>query len=376
MKKMRKILAMLLAGTMTMALLAGCGSSGSTDSSSGTDSSETKTEEAAADAEETGEAAEETTEAASGDAELVLKLAWTVAYDEVHPYTVAAETFKSYVEENTDGRIQVELYAGGQLGGDSEMMEMLQVGTLDVAVTSTPTIANFTDVLVGCDMPFIWENDLGAMYSVLTDSDLGRTLLDRLQEETGIVGVSFLYQPFRHIFTNKAITSLSDLSGLKFRCMQSPVHQEIFTAMGMNPVTLAYNDVYSAMQQGTIDGFESDAVGAITSKFYEVSSDMTISGHFNNTMVLLMSDAAYSGLDEADQQIIMEAGEQAAAASYECSVEQGDKAIETLQENGVTVHEIDMEEIYDAVQSVIESYSSIPEVAELVEAAREAVGAE
>lgn len=376
MKKMRKILAMLLAGTMTMALLAGCGSSGSTDSSSGTDSSETKTEEAAADAEDTGEAAEETTEAASKDAELVLKLAWTVAYDEVHPYTVAAETFKSYVEENTDGRIQVELYAGGQLGGDSEMMEMLQVGTLDVAVTSTPTIANFTDVLVGCDMPFIWENDLGAMYSVLTDSDLGRTLLDRLQEETGIVGVSFLYQPFRHIFTNKAVASLSDLSGLKFRCMQSPVHQEIFTAMGMNPVTLSYNDVYSAMQQGTIDGFESDAVGAITSKFYEVSSDMTISGHFNNTMVLLMSDAAYSGLDEADQQIIMEAGKQAAAASYECSVEQGDKAIETLQENGVTVHEIDMEEIYDAVQPVIESYSSIPEVAELVEAARKAVGAE
>ena len=308
--------------------------------------------------------------AMAADAETTLKLAWTVAYDEKHPYTVAAETFKQYVEENTDGRIAVELYAGGQLGGDAEMMEMLQLGTLDVAVTSTPTIANFTDVLIGCDMPYIWEGDLQAMYNVLTDSEVGRHLLDRLQEETGIVGLSFLYQPFRHIFTNKEITSLEDMKGLKFRCMQTPVHQEIFTAMGMNPVALAYNDIYSAMQQGTIDGFESDAVGAVTSKFYEVSKFMTMSGHFNNTMVLLASDGTYNALSEDDQAVLAAAGEAAAKASFDCATAQNDAAIATLEENGLTVNSIEMDGIYEAVQSVIEQYQDIPEVTELVEAAK------
>ena len=208
------------------------------------------------------------------------------------------------------------------------------------------------------------------MYSVLTDGEVGRQLLDRLQEETGIVGVSFLYQPFRHIFTNKAITSLADFQGLKLRCMQTPVHQEIFSTLGMSPVALPYNDIYSAMQNHTIDGFESDAVGAVTSKFYEVASNMTISAHFNNTMVLLMSDKAFSAMPEADQQICMEAGEAAAKASYDCSVANNDAAIQTLKDNGMTVSEIDMTDIYAAVQPVIDKYSeSIPEVKTLVEAA-------
>jgi C4-dicarboxylate-binding protein DctP len=224
-------------------------------------------------------------------------------------------------------------------------------------------------------MPYIWENDLGAMYSVLTEGEIGRKLLNRMQEEIGVVGLSFLYQPFRHIFTNKEINSISDLEGLKFRCMQTPVHQEIFTAVGMSPVSLAYNDIYSAMQQGTIDGFESDAVGAVTSKFYEVSKYMTISGHFNNTMVLLMSDAAYSDVSAEDQAVFSEAAAEAAKASYDCSVAQNDAAIQTLEDNGLIINEIDMQPLYDAVQPLIEKYSAeIPEVAELVSAAAAAVG--
>ena len=351
---MKRMLFLAMALLMTISLLAGCnydsGASTSTPNTSGDTNTETPVE---------GK---------------TLRLAWTVAYDENHPYTVAAETFKKYVEEKTEGRITVELYAGGQLGGDSEMLEMLQMGTLDVAVTSTPTVANFTNVLVGCDMPYIWQNDLSAMYSVLTEGDTGRNLLKRMQEEIDVVGVSFLYQPFRHIFTNKEITTIGDLNSLKFRCMQTPVHQEIFTAIGINPVSLAYNDIYSAMQQGTIDGFESDAVGAVTSKFYEVSKYLTISGHFNNTMVLLMSSSAYNGVSADDQAIIMEAGAEAAKASYDCSIAQDDAAIQTLQDNGMTICEIDMQPLYDAVQPVIDKYSAdIPEVAELVVAAEAAV---
>lgn len=304
-----------------------------------------------------------------------LRLAWTVAYQDDHPYTVAAESFKKYVEENTDGRVKVELYAGGQLGGDAEMMEMLQMGTLDVAVTSTPTIANFTDVLVGCDMPYIWHNDLQAMYSVLTEGDIGRQLLDRMQEEVGIVGLSFLYQPFRHFYTNKPIETLNDMAGLKLRCMQTPVHMAIFETLGCKPVSLPYNDIYSAMQQSTIDGFESDAMGGTASKFYEVADYLTISGHFNNTMVLLMSNTSYGALSAEDQAVCMAAATEAAAASLKTSIEANDFHIQNMQDNGMTLCTPDMEPFYAAVQPLIDQYcQDIPEAKTLVDAAQAAVG--
>ncbi|MEY8260307.1 pyruvate:ferredoxin (flavodoxin) oxidoreductase [Oscillospiraceae bacterium 50-60] len=265
--------------------------------------------------------------------------------------------------------------AGGQLGGDVEMMEMLQMGTLDVAVTSTPTIANFTDVLVGCDMPYIWHNDLQAMYSVLTEGDIGRRLLDRMQEEVGIVGLSFLYQPFRHFYTNKPIETLDDMTGLKLRCMQTPVHMAIFEALGCKPVSLTYNDIYSAMQQNTIDGFESDAMGGTASKFYEVADYLTISGHFNNTMVLLMSDTSYSAMSAEDQAVCMAAAAEAAAASLKTSIEANDFHIQNMQDNGMTLCTPDMEPFYAAVQPLIDQYcQEIPEAKLLVDAAQEAVG--
>ena len=118
MKAMKKFLALLLALAMSVALVACGGNSASGSSDTKTDASDNN--------------------GADEDYTATLKLAWTVGYDEKHPYTVSAETFKQYVEEKTDGRITVDLYAGGQLGGDADMMEMLQLGTLDVAVTSTP----------------------------------------------------------------------------------------------------------------------------------------------------------------------------------------------------------------------------------------------
>lgn len=352
---MKRICALIL--TLAMALtLAACG---------GNNGGTSAPPAASPDADQSAPSGESTT----------LRLAWTVAYQDDHPYTVAAESFKQYVEENTDGRVKVELYAGGQLGGDVEMMEMLQMGTLDVAVTSTPTIANFTDVLVGCDMPYIWHNDLQAMYSVLTEGDIGRRLLDRMQEEVGIVGLSFLYQPFRHFYTNKPIETLNDMAGLKLRCMQTPVHMAIFEALGCKPVSLTYNDIYSAMQQNTIDGFESDAMGGTASKFYEVADYLTISGHFNNTMVLLMSDTSYSAMSAEDQAVCMAAAAEAAAASLKTSIEANDFHIQNMQDNGMTLCTPDMEPFYAAVQPLIDQYcQEIPEAKLLVDAAQEAVG--
>lgn len=347
--KKKQILVAILALAMTMGLMAGCSSSqsGSTSGAAGTSTA--------------------TPEPTAEDA-VTLRLAWTVAYDEGHPYTVAAESFKQYVEENTDGRIKVELYPGSQLGGDNDMFDMLQMGTLDVAVLSSPVIANYTRVMVGCDMPYVCEGNYDVLKAVQS-GETGRYLLDRLEEECNVVGLSFIYQPFRYFFTNNKIESVDDFQGVKIRCMESDIHQEIFNTLGFSAVTMPYSEVYSACQNGTINGFESDTIGAVTSSFYEVTKYLTLSGHFNNSIVLLMAPATYEKLSAADQEIMMKASEYAADQSFECTVNRDDECRDLLlNEYGMELCEIDMQAVYDACNEMVEKYcAEIPEVKYYVE---------
>lgn len=305
--------------------------------------------------------------AKSGEAKKTLRLSWTVAYLKDHPYSVSADTFKKVVEEKTNGEIKVDLYPGGQLGGDRDLFESIQMGTLDVAINSTPVIAGFTKVLVGADMPFIFENDYDLMWAAKM-GEPGKKILARLEDETGVKALTFLFQPFRHFYTNKHITKLEDFQGLKIRAMETPVHLDIFRAMGASPTTLPYNDIYSAMQQGTIDGFESDVIGAVASKFYEVAKHLTISGHFNNAVVLIMSPITFDGLTPAEQKIMQEAADAAAKAAFDVTVRENDRYVQEMANQGMTITEIDMEPVYASVQPVIQKYTAeVPEVKTFVE---------
>jgi C4-dicarboxylate-binding protein DctP len=307
-------------------------------------------------------------------AERTLRISWTVAYAPDHPYSPAADAFKEYVEEHTDGRILVELYPAGQLGNDTELFEMLQMGTLDIHLCASPVIANFTNAMIGCDMPFIFRNNMEVMYEVL-QGQTGQYLLQRLEEEIPTVKpLSYMYQPFRHFVLNKEAQSLADLKGLKLRCMQSPIHMEIFSTLGMKPVTMAYGDCYGALQQRTIDGMENDVLGVATSKFNEVAKYLVISGHFNNVPVVIMSGKTFEALSPSDQQIMREAAAKATEASYKTTIEQGERYIGLLKDSGMEIIEIDMAPLYAAVQSMIDKYcSEVPEVKRMVNAVNEAL---
>src|SRR5690606_24312394 len=111
-----------------------------------------------------------------------------------------------------------------------------------------------TNVLIGVDMPYLFANDYDVLWEAQT-GEPGKKLLSRLEEETGVKALSFVFQPFRHFYTNKEIKSIDDFKGMKLRSMETPIHMAIYSAMGASPVTMPYNDIYSAMQQGTIDAF-------------------------------------------------------------------------------------------------------------------------
>lgn len=296
-----------------------------------------------------------------------LRLAWSVALQEDHPYTVAAQTFKKVVEEQTKGAFQVDLFPGGQLGGDADVFQAIQMGNIDVSVLSAPVIANTSKVLVGADMPYIFDNDYDLLYKAET-GDVAKQLLQKLDQAASVKSLAFVYQPFRHFFTNKEIKSIADLKGMKMRTMQSPVHIDIFKALGTTPTPIAYGDVYTAMQAGSIDGFESDVVGAYTSKFYEVAKYVTVSGHFNNAIVLMMSQKAWKGLTPDQQKAVQTASEEAAKASLQTTKASNDKYMQLMKDKGIKINTIDMKPFKEAVKPIIDKYSKdIPEVKAFVD---------
>lgn len=301
-------------------------------------------------------------------AEKVFKISWSVNFDRAHPYTAAATAFAEYLYEKTDGRIVVEYYPSAQLGDDPSSLQQIMLGTLDLQVCSTPFVSAFTNKLAGADMPFLCDGDLSLMYEV-QNGEIGRKLLDAVEQELNIKCLTFCYQPFRHFFTNKEIKSVEDYKGLKMRAMNSPVHLDTFTAMGMNPTPVPFPEIYTMMQQGAIDGWDSDIIGIVTGGFYEVVKYCTISGHFNNSVMINMSNNAFNSLSPEDQALVMEAAQAAADASYQTSLEQNDKRMQEAQELGIIVNEIDMEPIKEAVQPVIDKWcAEVPECKEFVDA--------
>lgn len=338
MKKSRTVICLLLVAVMAATLvLGGCGGSGAKK---------------------------------TADGPKKLRLGWVVAYQEDHPYTVAAVTFAKVVKEKSKGKIEFDLFPGGQLGGDRDMFEAIQLGTLDAGVISAPVVAAFTKVLVGTDMPYIFNNDYDLLFRA-EQGEPGKKLLKRLEQETKVKALTFTYQPFRHFHTTKEIKSLADIKGMKLRAMQSPIHIDIFKALGANPTPIPYTEVYTSMQTGTIDGFESDVIGSNASKFYDVTKYITISGHFNNAVILVMSPKTWDKLSPEDQKIMQEAAEEAAKASLAITKTANDKYMQVMKDKGVKINTIDANEYVQAVKPVIEKYSKeIPEVKEFVDAVR------
>lgn len=364
MKRSRMYIGMLLVLTMIVGLiLGGCGNI----TPNASNKAETKqTEKSAV---EPAKEDSSKTPSANAAAAKKMRLAWTVARQDDHPYTVAAETFKKVVEEQTKGSVQIDLYPGGQLGADADIFQAIQLGNIDVAVLSAPVIAGTTKVLAGTDMPYIFDNDYDLMYKA-ESGEPGKKLLKRLEEEVkGVKALTFVYQPFRHFFSKKEIKTLADMKGMKLRCMQSPVHIDIFKALGTTPTPTPYTEVYTSMQSGTIDGFESDVVGANASKFYEVAKYITVSGHFNNAVVLLMSQKAFIAGSSDEQKAFQAAAEEAAKASLATTKSANEKNMQIMKDKGVKINTVDMAEFVAAEKPVIEKYSSqIPEVKEFVDA--------
>ncbi|MFP3343762.1 TRAP transporter substrate-binding protein [Halomonas sp. LY9] len=287
-------------------------------------------------------------------------------------YSVGAEAFKETLERLSDGAFTVTEHASGSLGGEREMIEGLQIGTVDVVITSSGPLGNFVPETYVLDLPFLFENYDQAR--CVLDSELGDELLEKMSDH-GLVGMAWSENGFRHLTNSqREIASPADAEGLRVRTMENAVHQEAFRQMGARPTPMAFPELFTALQQGTVDGQENPITVIVATNFWEVQDYLSLTGHVYSPAIVLGSPILLDGLSEEERDWFM----QAAAASVDATREEVSRlereGVALLEANGMTVKtDIDPAPFQAAVEPAYEIFTS-QYGSEMLERIREKAG--
>ncbi|HWR13049.1 MAG TPA: TRAP transporter substrate-binding protein [Rectinemataceae bacterium] len=266
-----------------------------------------------------------------------------------------AKEFKAQVEAGTNNRYKIVIYGGGQLGDSGPLMEAMQAGNLQFAVITSGDASQFVDAINVLDMPFLFRN--WDHVEKFIASKTARDLLD-LSDQYGLKSLSLMPRGYRHVTNAKfPITKPEDLKGLKMRISESPVLVEAFKAMGANAQAMAWSEVYTALQQGTVNSHENTIITTRDYKINEVQKYVSETGHVFAMATLMASGDWFKKLPAADQAIIQKA---ATDAAYKLGLEQKAneaKAKAELISKGMVFNSLDTEPFVKAVQPVINKYA-------------------
>ena len=251
------------------------------------------------------------------------------------PYHLAAEHFAGLVAERTNGRITVQVFPAGALGNERDMIEGLQIGSLDLVITSTGPLGNFVPEIYALDLPFLFR-DYDHARTVL-DGEIGQELLGKIGEND-LVGLAWSENGFRHITNSqRPIRTPADLQGIKLRTMENRVHMAAFTGMGAAPTPMAFPELFGALQQGVVDGQENPVTVITAAKFWEVQKYVSLTGHVYSPAAVLASPILIDGLTDEQKGWFMEAA-RASAAATRAEVNRLEEAgVALLIENGMEV---------------------------------------
>jgi tripartite ATP-independent transporter DctP family solute receptor len=294
-------------------------------------------------------------------ADIVIKAGHSAAATE--PYQVGFEYFKKRVEELTKGKVEVQIFPNRTLGNERDMIEGLLLGTVHITVPSNAVMAGFVPETKVFDLPFLFR-DRQHMYSVM-DGPVGADLGERMRAK-GFRLLSYYEAGVRHIMTNKkSLTKLDDLKGLKIRTMENSVHLDAFRAMGASPLPMAYGEVYTALQQGVIDGAEAANTNYEAQKFYEVAPNWAMVAWTTLVSDMIMSEKFFQSLPADIQKAVVQAAQESAKVEREAYAKSEDVALAQLKAKGVKITTPDPEPFRKASQSVYAKFGGPEDQARL-----------
>jgi tripartite ATP-independent transporter DctP family solute receptor len=271
-------------------------------------------------------------------------------------YSVGADAFEETLERLSNGKFEVAEHPSGALGGERAMIEGLQIGTVDVVITSTGPLGNFVPETYVLDLPFLFESYEEAR--CVLDSEIGEDLLAKMSDHN-LVGLAWSENGFRHMTNSvRPVTSPSDAEGLKLRTMENKVHLEAFQQMGVHPTPMAFPEVFTALQQGTVDGQENPITVIVATKFWEVQDHLSLTGHVYSPAAVLASPVLLDGLTEEERGWFEQAAEASAEATREEVSRLEREGVALLRDKGMTVKtDINKAPFQKAVQPAYEIYT-------------------
>lgn len=285
-------------------------------------------------------------------AQTQLKMAYALGANS--HYGAGGEAFAKTLAEATGNRFTIQQFANSALGGEREVIEGLQLGSIDLAIVSTGATLNFVPTTGIFDIPFLMR-DLSHARNVL-DGQVGQDMLKEFPKR-GLVALAWGEQGFRHLTNNKRpVVNAEDAKGLKIRTTENPVHISAFRTIGILPTPMAWPEVATALQQGTIDGQENPLSVIASAKLSQTQKYLSLTGHVYAPALILVSPETYGKLSADDKAAFQKAGLAAAAGMRAFVDDVEKKGVEQLKSEGMEVSEVDRASFEAAVAPAYKDY--------------------
>ncbi len=293
----------------------------------------------------------------------VLKLAHGL--DVAHPVHKGMAFMAKELEQISGGKMRIEMYPSGQLGSETQLLELLQIGSVDITKVSASAVENFVPSMKVLGLPYIFRS-ADHMWNVL-GGEIGRELLDD-GARYWLHGLCFYDAGSRSFYTkNRPVHNPDDLKGLKLRVMNSQTAMEMVKTMGAAPTPIAWGELYTALQQGVVDGAENNAPSFYTSHHYEVCKYYSINEHTSVPDVLFISTHTWARLSEPERVWLMEAVNKSVPVQRALWQEADEEALYEVRKAGVEIIYPDRQPFMDKVAGIFENYRDQPQLYSLIQ---------
>ncbi len=253
-------------------------------------------------------------------------------------YGAAAKAFKEQLEKLSGGKLTVSIKSNGVLGGEREIIEGMQIGSVDMGITSTGPVGGFVPSTYVLDLPFLFKDSKSAR--TILDGEIGQQLLNDF-EPVGIVALGWAENGFRHVTNSrKPIEKPADLSGMKIRTMENDIHLKSFKAAGSAPTPMSWNEVITALQQGTIDGQETPMSIFLANRIWEVQKYASLTGHVYSPSLIMISKIHWDAMSPEEQGWVREAAKAGVEANRAYVTHDDERGIAILKQNGMQVNDV------------------------------------
>ena len=276
-----------------------------------------------------------------------------------HPAVMGAEKFAELVQAKSGGKIKVNLFPGGVLGGDAPTVSALQGGTVEMTVLNSGILASQVKEFAIYDFPFLFANAKEA--DAVVDGPFGKGLHAKLADK-GIIGLAYWELGFRDLTNGKRpINKVEDIAGLKLRVIPNPINVDWVKALDANPTPLAFPELYAALEQKAVDGQENPVSVILANKFSEVQKYLTLTHHQYNPQSVIISKKVWDTMSAAEKKIIQDAADEAGKYQRQVSRDQAASTIDQLKKAGMQVTELppaEMAKLQVKMKPVIDKHAA------------------